>query len=116
MVNASSVEAPDKIANAVAIILPNCIFGGPAAPIATNPIDINSKDAPKVIPCVISPNTNPANVLKIKGLPIFWRPINRESITPTTPTRPRSMAFINIIPLPFYFLEISYLLKSALSI
>ena len=52
MVSAASVEAPERIANAVAMILPNCMFGGPAAPIATN-------------------NTRPASVLRISGLPMF---------------------------------------------
>ena len=46
-------------------------YGGPAAPIETNPMEISSKDAPRVIPFVRSPNTKPAKVLKIKGLPIF---------------------------------------------
>ena len=71
IVRASSVDAPDKIAKAVAMILPNCMFGGPAAPIETNPMEISSKDAPRVIPIVRSPNTKPAKVLLIKGLPIF---------------------------------------------
>ena len=71
MVSAASVEAPERIANAVAMILPNCMFGGPAAPIATNPMEISSRDAPKITPCLTSPNTRPASVLRISGLPMF---------------------------------------------
>ena len=71
MVSAASVDAPDKIANDVAIILPNCIFGGPAAPMATKPMEISSRLAPSVTPALKSPRTRPASVLKINGLPIF---------------------------------------------
>ena len=53
------------------MILPNCMFGGPAAPIATNPMEISSRDAPKITPCLTSPNTRPASVLRISGLPMF---------------------------------------------
>ena len=38
----------------MAMILPNCMFGGPAAPIATNPMEISSRDAPKITPCLTS--------------------------------------------------------------
>ena len=96
IVKAVSVLLLVKIAKAVAIILPSCILGGPAAPIETNPIEINSKDAPRTIPVCKSPSTSPASVLKISGLPIFCRPINLESITATTPTKPNKMAFNNI--------------------
>ena len=94
---ASSVVAPERIANAVAMTLPSCMFGGPAAPIATKPMDINSNEAPRIIPCFISPKTKPANVLKIRGLPIFWRPINLESTTATNETKPNNIALISII-------------------
>ena len=60
----------------------------PAAPIATNPMEISSRDAPKITPCLTSPNTRTASVLSDQWSADVLTSDQSESMTPTIPTKP----------------------------
>ena len=91
IVRAVSALEPDRIAKAVAIMDAIFISGGAAAQIYTRPSDINSREAPTNKPFSKSPNTNPTNVLTIKGRSKIILPSSLESKMHMIQTRPKAI-------------------------
>ena len=71
--------------------------GGTAFPIIIEPINIASRDAPRINPVFKSPRTNPTNVPRTRGRPIIVAPKSCSSTEPIPAIRASSIHFNNIV-------------------